>query len=139
MSTPALTAHRLESHLRERGFHIARDSDGDLPGRWDEHPFWFFLMPGSRLQIRGRSSRPIAPDRRAAALLAVNAWNRDRIWPKCYLHEAAGRLHCYTEISVPLAQGLTDAQLTQFVDCGLGTGLRFLTSLREDLLAPAEG
>ena len=131
-----LTLERLEAHLTGRGFHVGRDTDGDLTGRWDSHRFWFFLVGdgGSILQIRGRGGRTLDPEHRAAVLLAINDWNRDRIWPKCYLREEEGRLACYTEVSVPLRVGVTEAQLSMLVDCGLGSGLRFLASLPEHLL-----
>lgn len=131
-----LTLDRLEAHLTGRGFHVARDSDGDLTGRWDSHRFWFFLVGdgGTILQIRGRGGRTLDTEHRAAVLLAINDWNRDRIWPKCYLREEEGRLACYTEVSVPLRVGVTEAQLGMLVDCGLGSGLRFFASLPEHLL-----
>lgn len=140
MTTPSrvspLTVDRLEAHLAARGLKVGRDDDGDLTGRWDAHRFWFFLVGdgGTILQIRGRGGRTLDTAHRAAVLLAINDWNREKIWPKCYLREENDRLAAYTEVSVPLREGVTEEQLGMLVDCGLGSGLRFLASLPEHLL-----
>lgn len=141
MTTP-ISLDRIEAHLRGRGMHVRRDED-TVTGMWDEHRFWFYLVGKERniLQIRGRGGRTATPENRGAVMLAVNDWNRDAIFPKCYVREEAGRVACYTEVSVPMGSGVTEEQLGAQVDCGLGAGLRFLTSLSADLVSaePDEG
>lgn len=127
-----LDAGRVESYLRRLGYHVRLDDDGDLTGTWDGDRFWFLLL-GERsevLQVRGRWHRTLPSSRRAAALLAVNDWNRERIWPKAYLREEEDGTALYTEVSVDLEHGVTDAQLAQLVSCGLGTGVQFFAALR---------
>ena len=51
------------------------------------------------------------PEQRADVLLALNDWNRDRIWPKAYLRAEDGRAAVYAEVSVDLTDGVTDDQI----------------------------
>ena len=138
MRAAPVTAARIEACLRGKDMHVLAEKDG-VTGIWEEHRFWFYLAGEDRnvLQIRGRGGRTAPVDRRGEVLQAVNDWNRDRIFPKCYLREEGDRIAVYTELSVPVGSGLSDAQLSVHVDCGLGTGLRFLASLPEDLVPPA--
>lgn len=129
-ATP-LTIDRVEAYLRSRGYNVVRDGDGDLTGTWDGDRFWFLLL-GEReeiLQVRGRWHRALPAARRTAALLAVNDWNRERIWPKVYLREEEGGTAVYTEVSTDLEHGVTDEQLAQLVACGLGTGVQLFAAL----------
>jgi hypothetical protein len=61
--------------------------------------------------------------------LAVNDWNRERIWPKVYVREEDGLLALYSEVSADLEQGVTDIQLAQLLACGLGTGVQMFTAI----------
>ncbi|MBO1753302.1 YbjN domain-containing protein [Actinotalea sp. BY-33] len=122
---------RVEAYLVGRGYHVAHDEDGDLTGTWDGDRFWFLLLGEQHeiLQVRGRWHRTLPAHRRAAALLAVNDWNRERIWPKVYLRDEDEGSALYTEVSVDLEHGVTDDQLGQLVACGLGTGVQFFAAL----------
>ncbi|WP_250444526.1 YbjN domain-containing protein [Actinotalea sp. C106] len=122
---------RVEAYLVGRGYHVARDEDEDLTGTWDGDRFWFLLLGEQQeiLQVRGRWHRTLPAHRRAAALLAVNDWNRERIWPKVYLRDEDEGAALYTEVSVDLEHGVTDDQLGQLVACGLGTGVQFFAAL----------
>jgi hypothetical protein len=136
--TRPLDSARVEAFLVGQGYHVARDEDDDLTGLWDGDRFWFLLL-GERqevLQVRGRWHRTLADDRRASALLAVNDWNRERIWPKAYLRTEDGETVVYGEVSVDLEHGVTDDQLAQLVGCGLGTGVQFFAALAD--LVPDE-
>lgn len=123
---------RVEAWLRGQGYHVTRDADGDVTGTWDGDRFWFLLLgeEDEGMQIRGRWQRTLPLSRRSAALLAVNDWNRERIWPKVYVREEDARLAVYTEVSVDLGAGATDAQLGQLLACGLGTGAQFFAALQ---------
>ena len=126
-----LDRSRVEAYLVGQGYHVQRDDDGDLTGTWDGDRFWFLLL-GERqevLQVRGRWHRTLPEERRPAALLAVNDWNRERIWPKAYLRVEEGELALYGEVSVDLEHGVTADQLAQLVACGLGTGVQLFTAL----------
>ena len=129
--TTPLDGARIEAYLVRQGYHVARDQDGDLTGTWDGDRFWFLLLGDQDeiLQVRGRWHRTLTAERRTAALLAVNDWNRERIWPKVYLRDEDEGSALYTEVSVDLEHGVTDDQLGQLVACGLGTGVQFFTAL----------
>lgn len=122
---------RIGQCLTARGYRYVVDPDGDLTGTWNAHRFWFLLLGEERdvVQVRGRWARTLPPDQRRPALLALNDWNRERIWPKSYLREEEGRLAVYAEVSVDLEAGATDDQLDQILTCGLGTGVQLFKAL----------
>lgn len=128
-----LDSARVEAYLVAQGYRVQRDEDDDLTGTWDGDRFWFLLLGEHHevLQVRGRWHRTLPPSRRPAALLAVNDWNRERIWPKAYLREEDGELALYGEVSVDLEHGVTDDQLGQLVACGLGTGVQLFAALTQ--------
>lgn len=134
-----LTESRVSAFLNARGYRFTTDEDGDLTGTWDGHRFWFLLLGDDEevIQVRGRWSRSLPLEQRAAAILALNDWNRERIWPKAYLREEGGSLSVYSEVSADLEPGVTDAQLDQILACGLGTGVQLFAGL--DALLPGEG
>lgn len=133
-----LARDRVAAYLRLRGYRFVVDDDGDLTGTWDGHRFWFLLLGDKQeiLQVRGRWSRSLPLEQRAALGLAVNDWNRERIWPKAYLREEEGLLALYSEVSADLEAGVTDDQLAQLVACGLGTGMQLFTTLEGQLPPP---
>ena len=131
---------RVEAFLVGQGYHVMRDEDDDLTGTWDGDRFWFLLLGDHQevLQIRGRWHRGLPDHLRAVALLAVNDWNRERIWPKAYLRHEDDETVVYGEVSVDLEHGVTDGQLAQMVGCGLGTGVQLFAALA-DLVPEEEG
>lgn len=129
--TTALHVERVADHLRASGYRVGRDDDGDLAGMWNGHRFWFMVL-GERdeiLQVRGRAAQVVPADQRSAALLAVNDWNRDKIWPKAYVQEEDDGLALYGEVSVDLEHGVTDTQLARLVDCGLATAVQMFEAM----------
>ncbi len=134
-----LSRDRLAAYLRRRGYRFALDEDGDLTGTWDGSRFWFLLLGEHEeiLQVRGRWSRALPLEHRTALGLAVNDWNRERIWPKAYVREEEGLLALYCEVSTDLEAGATDDQLAQLVACGLGTGVQMFAAL--DAVVPPPG
>lgn len=139
-----LDSARVEAYLVGQGYHVLRDEDDDLTGSWDGDRFWFLLLGERReiLQVRGRWHRTLPLHRRGSALLAVNDWNRERIWPKAYLRTEEDEVAVYAEVSFDLEHGATDDQLAQLVACGLGTGVQLfaaLSSLVPDVPGPVDG
>ncbi|TQL04482.1 YbjN domain-containing protein [Cellulomonas sp. SLBN-39] len=134
-----LTRDRVGEYLLARGYRFVVDEDGDLTGTWDGSRFWFLLLGDQHeiLQVRGRWHRTVPLAQRAALALAVNDWNRERIWPKAYLREEEGTLALYSEVSADLEPGVTDVQLAQLLACGLGTGVQLFAALEQIL--PADG
>ena len=129
--TRPLSRDRVHAYLTSRGYHVQLDDDGDLTGTWDGDRFWFLLLgeDAELLQVRGRWHRVLPAHRRAAALLAVNVWNRERVWPKVYLRDEVEGVAVYTEVTTDLEPGVTDDQLAQLVACGLGTGVQVFAAL----------
>lgn len=126
-----LTRERVAAYLRRRGYKFVVDEEGDLTGTWEDNRFWFLLLGDHEeiLQVRGRWHRLVPTDQRRPLALALNDWNRERIWPKVYAREEDGELALYSEVSVDLEHGATDAQLAQAIACGLGTGVKMFDSL----------
>lgn len=133
-----LTRDRVAAYLRRRGYKFVVDAEGDLTGTWDDNRFWFLLLGDHEeiLQIRGRWQRQLPAGQRRALALALNDWNRERIWPKVYLREEEDELALYSEVSIDLEHGATESQLAQAIACGLGTGVKMFDSLA-GLLPPA--
>jgi len=129
-----LTADRIKQWLIRSGYGYFTDADGDIGGLWRGRLFYFFTL-GERheiLQVRGQWNRTFAIERLAEVLDICNEWNADRVWPKAYVRvRDDGLVHVVCETSVDLEQGATDAQLTQFLDCGLGTAGSFFNALDE--------
>jgi hypothetical protein len=126
-----LSRDRVGDYLLSRGYRFVVDDDGDLTGTWDGSRFWFLLLGEQNeiLQVRGRWHRVLPLEQRASVGLAVNDWNRERIWPKAYVREEEGVLALYSEVSADFEPGATDLQLAQLVACGLGTGVQMFTAL----------
>lgn len=118
-----ITRDRVRELLAPRG-EVVTDDDGDLTGLWRGCRFWFLLL-GEReeiLQVRGRWNMALPVESRLGTLRALNDWNRDRIWPKVYLRDEEPGLVLYAEVSFDLEHGVTNAQLDQFLGCGIATG-----------------
>ncbi|GCE76855.1 YbjN domain-containing protein [Cellulomonas biazotea] len=126
-----LSRDRIGDYLLGRGYRFVVDEDGDLTGTWDGSRFWFLMLGEQEeiLQVRGRWHRTFTLEQRAAVGLAVNDWNRERIWPKAYLREEDGAIALYSEVSADFEPGVTDLQLAQLVACGLGTGVQMFAAL----------
>ena len=95
---PPLTIERVAARLDARGSVYGRDSDGDLVGRWDGHPFWFITMGRDKeyFQVRGRWARQVPSTEFGNVLLGANAWSETMVWPKLYVRiemEQVARVH----------------------------------------------
>lgn len=131
MPLAPLSTERIAQTLERRGFSFSTDEDGDITGIWDGHRFWLMVTGEQQdvLQVRGVWHRSLDPERRAAARLAVNDWNRDRLWPKVFYRAEDDGLVVYAEHSIDLEPGVNDAQLDQTIACGLLTGVQFFGEL----------
>ena len=131
-----LTAERIRAWLSRSDYGYFTDLDGDLGGLWRGRLFYFFTL-GERheiLQVRGQWNRTFAIERLAEVLEICNDWNAERVWPKAYVRvRDDGRVHAVCEAATDLEHGVTDAQLAELVDCGLGTCVQFFDGL-ESLL-----
>lgn len=131
-----VTNERLAAELKRHNYAFTQDEDGDLTGVWDDHQFWFILGGNDHevLQIRGRWNGTLSSSERVSALLTVNDWNRDHIWPKVYLRDE-GEIVIYAEVSIDFEYGVTDSQLREAIACGLVTAVQFFTSMSNSLVA----
>lgn len=122
--TPApVTRERLAASMTRRGYHYLTDTAGDLCGLWSYRFFSFYIVRESVLQIRGRWTRQADLTRLREMLAFTDAWNTQRPNPKCYVRvNDDGRVHVVTEVSVPIAAGLSDEQLDHHIAVGLMAG-----------------
>jgi hypothetical protein len=107
----------------------------DLTGLWSGNQFWFMLLGPANdiVQVRGRWMRTLHMSLARPTLMALNDWNRERVWPKAYVRAEDERLAIYAEISVDLGAGATDAQLHQILDSGVESGLGLFRVLDRQL------
>lgn len=117
-----LTAERLAERIAGIGYHYFVDSDGDVGGSWLGRLFNFYLI-GDRqqiLQVRGRWNRRLSIERLAEVLALCDRWNRELVWPKCYVRvQDDGFVHVVAEVSTPFGAGATDAQVVTCIQQGL--------------------
>lgn len=133
--TTPLTGARVLTRLAALGYRVAVDVDGDPTGVWGTDRFWFLRLGTQReiLQVRGRWHRTVPAARRAELLMVVNDWNRDRLWPKAYVRAEGQGLVVTAEVSVDLADGVTDDQLDAVLLRGLAAGGRLFEALAQQL------
>ena len=135
-----LTAERLRAWFRRNGYSYFVDDDGDVGGVWRGRLFYFFLF-GEReeiLQVRGQWNREFAIERLTEVLELCNEWNADKIWPKAYVRvRDDGMVHATCEVATDLEHGVTEAQLGQLLQCGLGAASVFLDALDAHYPDPA--
>jgi len=139
LPTP-VTPARIAAWMTENDFSYFVDNDGDLGGLWRGRLFYFFLFGehSEILQVRGQWHREVAIERLADVLDVCNEWNADRIWPKAYVRvRDNGRVHVVAEVATDLEHGVTDAQLSQMLFCGLSTSNMFFDALDEHYPDPA--
>jgi hypothetical protein len=136
-----LTVDRIAATLRAVGYHYFVDSEGDVGGVWHGRLFHFFLIGEDRqiFQVRGRWNRRVSIERLPEVLALCDRWNRDLLWPKCYVRvQDDGFVHVVGEISTPFAAGATDAQLTTCVQNGLAYSGAVFDALDRHYPDPAE-
>lgn len=130
---PPLTIERVAQRLDARGSVYGRDTDGDLVGRWDSHPFWFIAMGRTKeyLQVRGRWARQVPGTELGTILLGANKWSETMVWPKIYVRIEDEHVAVYTEHTVDYQSGVSDEQLDLHLTGGIASALRFFAELDE--------
>lgn len=126
-----VTRDRIARSLRGQGYRFRIGEDGAISGNWDGCLFTIGLVgpAAAILQVRGTWNRTIDAELAPGIAHVVNDWNRDRIWPKVYTRPGPAGLQAYAEVSIDVAGGATDAQIAEFLACGLGTGVQYFTYL----------
>jgi hypothetical protein len=131
---PRLTHRRVTESLQRQGWRYAIDSDGDIMGNWDHNQFFFFLTGPSKqiLHVQGYWYQNLPLDLRVEALVAINEWHRDKLWPKGYLRvDDAGRVWVQADHIVDWEHGITDEQLDLTITCALVTSLQLFDFMAE--------
>lgn len=130
-----LTRERVVDFMNREDYRFRLDDDGDsVFGIWDGNGFYFMLLGEKKeiMQVRGKWTGRLPQERARDVLLAVNEWNRERIWPKVYTAvDDEGMVGVFVETSTDLEHGVTDDQLSQLLRCGLGTGFQVFDHFRE--------
>lgn len=120
-----LTNDLITAVLEGHGFTYFTDDDGDVGGWWDDNLVYFFRLgpAGTMLQVRTRIRRVFAIDDVPRLYAFSNAWNRDKLWPKAYVHvnDDGSAILC-GEVFADLGQGVSFEQLDQLMMCGISTG-----------------
>ncbi|MEU1885717.1 YbjN domain-containing protein [Micromonospora sp. WMMD987] len=127
-----LTAELVVAVLRHRGYAVVTDEDGDLLGRWDDSLIWFLRQGalGELLQVRTLAAPTFGIDHVPALYAFCNAWNRDRLWPKAFVHvDDDGRAQVCGEVITDLERGVTPHQLDQLLDRGITTGCQLAAAV----------
>ncbi|ROT32812.1 YbjN domain-containing protein [Micromonospora sp. HM5-17] len=122
-----LSNELIASVLESRGYTYYTDEDGDLVGRWDDSVIYFFRLgaAGELLQIRTIAGTSFDIDDVPRLYAFCNSWNRDRFWPKAFVHvDDDGSARVCGEVVTDLEHGVTPAQLDQLLGCGISTGVQ---------------
>ncbi|WBB81847.1 YbjN domain-containing protein [Micromonospora sp. WMMD882] len=123
-----LTVAMIVAAVERRGDTCAVDPAGTVVGRWGEAMIRFDRV-GSRSEIlhaRVVATRRLPAARRPEAYEFVNAWNRDRLQPRAYVHEVAdGELVLAGDLTTDLAYGVAPAQVAVLVDAAVTTGVAY--------------
>jgi hypothetical protein len=118
--------------LRGHGYAFTVDSDGDIVGRWDDNLIYFFRLgaDGEIIQVRTMAARTFDIDDVPRLYAWCNAWNRDRLWPKAFVHvNDDGSVRVCGEVLADLERGVTPAQLDQILSCGIAAGCQMAEAL----------
>ncbi|BCJ57843.1 YbjN domain-containing protein [Micromonospora endophytica] len=122
-----LTHDLLVAVLAGRGHPVTTDMGGDLVGRWAGGHIWFLRAgtAGELLQVRTVAADTFPVDLVPVLHEFCNTWNRDRLWPKAFVHvDDAGQARVCGEVITDLERGVTPHQLDRLLDRGISTGCR---------------
>lgn len=128
----ALTVAMIIDALDRRGDGYTVDAAGTVLGRWGDAVIQF-RRAGERhdiLHARVVAGRRLAATRRTEAYAFCNAWNRDRLLPKAYVHEPGdGELVLAGEVTTDLAYGVAPDQVAVLVDAAVRTGVAYAAAV----------
>lgn len=139
-ATPRVTRARIAAWFESQGYVYFTDGQGELGGLWRSNVFSFMLGGADEhiLQVRCQWHRLVTMDRIEEILEICNAWNTERLWPKCYVKvRDDGQISVVAEVSTEVEHGADDAQLGTALLCGLSAASLFFSSLDERYPDPA--
>lgn len=132
---PKLSQERLKAIFDQNELKYFVDNDGDLGGMWDNSVIYFMLRGEMQeiLVIQGRFHRALPLDRIDEVREFLNAWNRDKFWPKTY-HRVTddGEVVVTAEHNSDWEDGITDDQLAQTLHCAIATTHSLFAALSEE-------
>lgn len=133
---PAISQERIKALFDRDDIKYFVDSEGDLGGMWDNNVFYFMLRGemGEILFVQGRHNQTIPISRLEEVREIINAWNRDKIWPKAYYRvNDEGSITVFGDHASDWEDGVTDEQLNLTITCALSTTHRLFATIAEEL------
>jgi Putative bacterial sensory transduction regulator len=130
------TTPLLQQVLDEYGLKYSIDADGDLVVRWEKcHLFFFHYGENNEvLQARMYLSRRFPVEMRSTLALALDDWNRTRLFPKAYtVLPDDGMVGICAEQVHDFEHGATRDQIHYTVGLWIDTLLRFVEWVDEQV------
>lgn len=126
----------IQQILDEFGLKHSIDEDGDLTVRWEKASVFFFFYGEKHevLQARMYLNRRFAVDTRGQLALALDDWNRTKLFPKAYtVLPDDGMVGICAEQAYDFEAGATREQLKYAVGIWIDTLLRFADWIDEQV------
>lgn len=123
---------RLAAHMEREGYSYQVDSDGDVYAYFGRNRFLILGNGGGNYicTVRGQWNVAAPATARYRLLDVINNWCAHHFWPKAYLvSRDNGTVEVHTEVSIDFEHGVSDLQLKQLVDCGVGTAMQLFSEL----------
>lgn len=127
-----VSIERIAAYFDAQDYNYAYDEDGDLEAGFDDNHFSFILQGSQHevLVVRGTWHQYLPAKYRDEFADFLNNWNRERLWPKSYLLiDDDNEIQIHGEVAADFEYGVTDKQLEQLIDCGIGTCLSMFHEL----------
>lgn len=128
-----LTLEAITAVLDERSYRY-KVSDGVVIGVWDSAQVRFMRL-GDRSEILHclvRTQQELPAARLTEAYEFCNAWNRDTLLPKAFVHDTGdGVLVLAGEANTDLRPGVSGTQLAALVDAAIATGVELAQAARQ--------
>lgn len=112
----AVDAARVVASVKRVGLRYFIDDEGDVGIPWRYVTAHVIFQDTRAVQVRGAWQRVADTEHLADLRALVEDWNTTRIGPKAYLTVSdTGAVRLHGETTYPLAAGMTDAQLDDFI------------------------
>lgn len=132
---PQLNQDRMKALFDREEWKYFVDSDGDMGGIWDNEVFYFMLRGEMNeiLHVQGRSHHELPSERLEEVREFINAWNRDKFWPKAYYRVTdEGKVILFGDFVVDYEDGVSDDQLLQTLRHSIGTSMQLFEAAAEE-------
>jgi hypothetical protein len=134
-----LTAARIAGQLHELGIRFGRVDENEIiasfTGDSDHRLSIVFCVEGPWLAITSTVGDEFTADQLHAARPLISCWNVDHRFTAGYLATSSdGASEVVTQYQVPVAEGLTDAQLRVHLEVAVSSAGSFWSELRARLV-----